>query len=556
MTTRTRWTKAAAVAALLGCILAAPTFATAAAVAYWRLDNDGKLAGETPSGTPFIDQTGNHNAVFFGTTANSHWSADVPVAQVYDPSLSGFVANALSFELGVNSMIQAGLSTTLPTASSATPFTFECFVRAPDAFAESKTLFEHRSEDAQHSGVELLLTSDRRLQLRTTHNNAPQSVAYGSTALGDGAWHHVAAVWDGAKYTGYFDYLKMAEMTPAGTWNGGLTTGNFSIGRFNTSYQSGLDFTGSLDEIRISNAALGPADFLRATEALVPFQPRLIDATASLPAYFSLQSYEGQTNLTVSSPIGQNGDRSVSFEQGNAQTFTVTDGFTLERVWVGVRPGYADGDFEMELRLFEIVDPNAEAFPIPVSANLFGTPQTYTCSRDEIPGRGYLIHDVEDVVLADGKSYMLQFFVSEGGPALFEGPFTWDISGTGGSAYPGGAAFEHNVGDENRGCDYVFALEGTALPTLLGDADGDGVVDAEDASILGRNWLANGAGWAGGDFNADGVVDDKDAAILAAHWGQSDLAEPTGVPEPSTLILLAAGAGLGLLAAARRVAQR
>ena len=159
-------------------------------------------------------------------------------------------------DLGPNSMIQAGGSTTLPTAASATPFTFECFIKTPDVFTEAKTVFEHRSEDARHSGVELLLTPDKRLQLRTTHNAGPQSVAYGLTALGDGNWHHLAAVWDGATYTGYFDYLPMVAMTPGGTWSGGLAGGNLSIGRFNTSYQSGLDFTGGLDEIRISNAAL------------------------------------------------------------------------------------------------------------------------------------------------------------------------------------------------------------------------------------------------------------------------------------------------------------
>ena len=68
-------------------------------------------------------------------------------------------------------------------------------------------MFEHRSEDARDSGVELLLTQDKRLQLRSTHNDAAQTVAYGSTTLGDGDWHHVAAVWDGVTYTGYFDYL-------------------------------------------------------------------------------------------------------------------------------------------------------------------------------------------------------------------------------------------------------------------------------------------------------------------------------------------------------------
>ena len=542
MATRTHWTKAAAAIAMLGWILAVSTAAQAANVAYWRFDNDGRPDGASPSGTVFVDETGNHNADFFGTLANSHWSADVPAAQIYDPALSAYVANTLSMDLGPNSMIQAAGSTTLPTASSATPFTFECFIKTPDVFTETKTVFEHRSEDARGSGVELLLTQDKRLQLRSTHNAGAQTVAYGLTTLGDGNWHHLAAVWDGVTYTGYFDHLAVVAMTPGGTWNGGLTGGNLTLGRFNTSYQNGLDFTGSLDEIRISNAALAPDEFLRTTEGFVTFHARLIDATATLPAYFSLLSYEDEKNIVISSPIGQSGDRSVSYEQNNAQTFTVTEGFMLDKVWIGVRPGYAGGDFEMELRLFEVGDPNATEFPDPTSANLFGTPQTYTCSRDQIPGRGYLIHDVQDVALGAGKSYMLQFFVSEGGPTLFEGPFTWEISGTGSDQYPEGAAFEYNVGNENRGNDYAFALEGSALPTLLGDANNDHVVDDKDASILGSNWMAGGVGWSGGDFNNDGIVNDKDAAILAAHWGLSESSAPSSVPEPSTLILLAAGA--------------
>ena len=75
-----------------------------------------------------------------------------------------------------------------------------------------------------------------------------------------------------------------------------------------------------------------------------------------------------------------------------------------------------------------------------------------------------------------------------------------------------------------------------ALPTP-GDANRDGDVDDEDASILGSNWLLqSGATWDMGDFNNDQIVDDRDAAIMAAHW--STPAEDAAVPEPSTLVLL------------------
>jgi hypothetical protein len=87
---------------------------------------------------------------------------------------------------------------------------------------------------------------------------------------------------------------------------------------------------------------------------------------------------------------------------------------------------------------------------------------------------------------------------------------------------------------------------------LPGDANGDGVVDDEDASVLGAHWLmASGAAWEDGDFNADGKVDDRDAAILAAHWGQTAESSPS-VPEPGVLVLVAGGL-IALLARRRRI---
>jgi hypothetical protein len=80
-------------------------------------------------------------------------------------------------------------------------------------------------------------------------------------------------------------------------------------------------------------------------------------------------------------------------------------------------------------------------------------------------------------------------------------------------------------------------------PPLPGDANGDRVVNDEDASILAAHWQMNG------DFNDDGVVNDEDASILAAHWQET--AEGAPVPEPGTLVLLA-GALLSLLVWRRR----
>jgi hypothetical protein len=75
----------------------------------------------------------------------------------------------------------------------------------------------------------------------------------------------------------------------------------------------------------------------------------------------------------------------------------------------------------------------------------------------------------------------------------------------------------------------------------LGDANADGVVDDEDASILGKNWLVgSGATWGMGDFNGDYKVNDADAAIMAAHWTASG--SEGSVPEPGTVVLLISAA--------------
>lgn len=59
--------------------------------------------------------------------------------------------------------------------------------------------------------------------------------------------------------------------------------------------------------------------------------------------------------------------------------------------------------------------------------------------------------------------------------------------------------------------------------TLLGDADGDGVVDSTDLGLLGLAWgstqgqpLYN----PNCDFNSDGVVDSTDLGIIGLYWGK------------------------------------
>ena len=76
---------------------------------------------------------------------------------------------------------------------------------------------------------------------------------------------------------------------------------------------------------------------------------------------------------------------------------------------------------------------------------------------------------------------------------------------------------------------------------LPGDADENGVVNAADYIALKRNMgQPTGATLADGDFDDDGAVDWTDLQVLQAHYGESK-AGPGTIPEPATLVLLAAG---------------
>ena len=98
---------------------------------------------------------------------------------------------------------------------------------------------------------------------------------------------------------------------------------------------------------------------------------------------------------------------------------------------------------------------------------------------------------------------------------------------------------------------YLYGVTGDLLPSIPGDADRNGEVNADDAAVLSENWLAGGANWLMGDFNRDGIVNDSDAVLMAANWGKT--AASAAVPEPSAVcILLGVLISLALLRFRRR----
>jgi hypothetical protein len=57
-----------------------------------------------------------------------------------------------------------------------------------------------------------------------------------------------------------------------------------------------------------------------------------------------------------------------------------------------------------------------------------------------------------------------------------------------------------------------FTFVGSTIP---GDANHDGVVNAQDIAVVASNWLGHGPA---GDVNFDGIVNGQDIAVIASHW--------------------------------------
>ncbi len=76
-----------------------------------------------------------------------------------------------------------------------------------------------------------------------------------------------------------------------------------------------------------------------------------------------------------------------------------------------------------------------------------------------------------------------------------------------------------------------------------GDVNNDGFVDIFDVNSVSSNWSPQAnADLYEGDANGDGVVDIFDINMISSNWAPAPPGGSTAVPEPSTLILAAAGA--------------
>lgn len=258
-----------------------PLAGNAAVVGYWSFD-DG-----LPTSTAGTLSTSVNSPSLDGTATNSGagsikpvFSDQMPGAEIQG-SAGGAVLNpsngaALYFTNpdapgNLNStsggrvdIVDSGVGSPLKLAS----FTIEGFIKVED-FVNFAAIFTKNRTDA--NGSTWMIDTDNAGHLRARFDSQPigsgngttgfnQSFVGTSALINDGLWHHIALTYDGSTRAAnlYVDYVRVA----GGTVINPLVYDNSAL-RFGAS-GGGRGFDGYMDEVRLSDTALAPTEFLHA----------------------------------------------------------------------------------------------------------------------------------------------------------------------------------------------------------------------------------------------------------------------------------------------------
>ncbi len=286
---------------LLFSITGLVSVASADTIAYWRFDDVGDSVIDVPSGTvaagnPLPDSdgqsvwrkavndysvNGNHLTTWDYDWAGFRWSSDVPAATV---PLTG-AADGLS-------MVNAGsypAAFTWSEQSNPTGVDIETIIPAQftiEASFKMDTLSGHRTIVGRDGRDVVTANGDLAplyFQVRPANSVAVQfadvsGYTYEAESVADivttGEWYHLVAVSTGSTLSLYLNNSLVAQvdMTTSGSPDTSLAIGNGSGGDWEAGtwsiarglYNGGhVDrFYGCIDEVRISDSALAPSQFL------------------------------------------------------------------------------------------------------------------------------------------------------------------------------------------------------------------------------------------------------------------------------------------------------
>ena len=199
--------------------VADPNDTTVGLIGRWPLDGDGDDA------SPF-----GHHGVFEN-------------GGLFVPGISGSAVEFDGFETGIR-------VASTPTLASPSEISISAWIQVqPQDAGSFMSIVDKR--DGNLDGYDLFLTGDAKLFMRINDQSHT-----GLTVLADGAWHHVMGVYDGSTLALWVDgVLETTKTVGAETLD---TTATLRIGEhwsFGPYY-----FHGLIDEVRVYERALGPAD--------------------------------------------------------------------------------------------------------------------------------------------------------------------------------------------------------------------------------------------------------------------------------------------------------
>jgi hypothetical protein len=285
----------------LALVFLAPT-SWCATVAYWRFDDitvsgsttnlvaDAaalKSAGNTTydrivtdeiSGRQMLRSNVNGNAVYQGDQAGELFGSQVPNPDALDRSYltipnnttfnsAGVNQRSLQFLLANNIVRQVTPFTATPTDDDSLDFgagmafTIEGWLKSSGT--GSQVFLDNRNLSGDTDGYRLFLDASGYFSLIVDSSLGGSRVTYDDSVVNDNVWHHFAAVREAAGAMRlYVDGVEDTTLADNGSASNSGSVANAQPIAFGAAGNNTLNYAGFLDEIRISDVALTPDQFL------------------------------------------------------------------------------------------------------------------------------------------------------------------------------------------------------------------------------------------------------------------------------------------------------
>ena len=255
-----RWLKTlAVVGTVLSLVVALSAPAAATTMAYYRFEEGTPDSIASGTGSIIDSSNGNHGTPYGGPI----YQSDVPVNPV---PLTG-ASNNLSLEFdGVDDYVDLGNPDSLRITGSLTVEAW--FKTTLTDTTYPQLVSKWWSSGYVNGGSYNLGWLESGLTFVIQNENQQVLLASSGAMWNDDTWHHATGTWDGNTIKIYIDGILKDSVTSPGFGLLEDTTRTVRIGSDNRYTESGNDrlFAGHIDEVRISNSALSPQEFLNTPE--------------------------------------------------------------------------------------------------------------------------------------------------------------------------------------------------------------------------------------------------------------------------------------------------